>query len=174
MKRGSILFASLMVGSIAYGKNQPATAHADLINSQGEKIGTAKLTQSRKGVEIVIDASKLPPGVHGFHFHTAGKCDPPDFQTAEGHFNPEGKKHGLKNPDGPHAGDMQNLTVGADGTLKVKVLDPRVTLREGKDSLFQPNGTAIVIHEKMDDDLTDPAGNSGNRIACGVISKMSK
>jgi superoxide dismutase, Cu-Zn family len=171
MKRSSILFASLMVGSIAYGKGQPVTAHADLINSQGEKIGTVKLTQSRKGVEMAIDASNLPPGVHGFHFHTAGKCDPPDFKTAEGHLNPEGKKHGLKNPDGPHAGDMQNVTVGADGTLKLKVLDPRVTLREGKDSLFQTNGTAIVIHEKMDDDMTDPAGNSGNRIACGVVSK---
>src|SRR5260370_281501 len=119
MKRGSILFASLMVGSIAYGKDQPATAHADLINSQGEKIGTAKLTQSRKGVDIAIDASQLPPGVHGFHFHTAGKCDPPDFKTAEGHFNPEGKKHGLKNPDGPHAGDMQNVT----GVRSVRIFE---------------------------------------------------
>jgi Cu-Zn family superoxide dismutase len=160
-----------MVGSIAYGKNQPATAQADLINSQGEKVGTAKFTQSRKGVEIVIDASNLPPGVHGFHFHAAGKCDPPDFKTAEGHFNPEGRKHGLKNPDGPHAGDMKNVTVGADGTLKLKDVDFRVTLGEGKNSLFQPDGTSIVIHEKMDDGMTDPAGNSGNRIVCGVISK---
>jgi Cu-Zn family superoxide dismutase len=160
-----------MVGSLAYGKNQPATANADLINSQGEKIGTAKLTQSRKGVEIAIDATKLPPGEHGFHFHAAGKCDPPDFKTAEAHFNPEGKKHGLKSPEGPHAGDMKNVTVGADGTLKVKVVDTRVTLREGKNSLFQPSGTSIIIHEKMDDNVTDPAGNSGNRIACGVVSK---
>jgi len=173
MNRSSILAASLMVAGIAHGKNPPATAHADLINSQGEKVGTATVTQRGKGVEIAIDASKLPPGVHGFHFHAAGKCDPPDFKTAEGHFNPEGKKHGLKNPDGPHAGDMKNVIVGADGTLKVKVLDPHVTLREGKDSVFQPNGTAIVIHEKMDDDMTDPAGNSGNRIVCGVISKTS-
>jgi Cu-Zn family superoxide dismutase len=160
-----------MVGSLAYGKNQPATANADLINSQGEKIGTAKLTQSRKGVEIAIDATKLPPGEHGFHFHTVGKCDPPDFKTAEAHFNPEGKKHGLKSPEGPHAGDMKNVTVGGDGTLKVKVVDTRVTLREGKNSLFQPSGTSIIIHEKMDDNVTDPAGNSGNRIACGVVSK---
>jgi len=173
MKRISILFASLMVGSFAYGKTPPATTQADLINSQGEKVGTVKVTQTRKGVEIVIDASKLPPGAHGFHFHAAGKCDPPDFKTAEGHFNPEGKKHGLKNPDGPHAGDMRNVTVEPDGTLKVKVLDPRVTLGERKDSLIQPNGTAIVIHEKLDDDMTDPAGNSGNRIVCGVISKAS-
>ena len=173
MKRVSILFASLMVGSFAYGKNQPATTQTDLINAQGVKVGTVKVTQTRKGVEIVIDASKLPPGAHGFHFHAAGKCDPPDFKTAEGHFNPEGKKHGLKNPDGPHAGDMQNVTVGPDGTLKMKVLDPRVTLGEGKDSLTQPNGTAIVIHEKLDDDMTDPAGNSGNRIVCGVISKAN-
>ncbi|SRR5258707_1165933 len=171
MKRGSILFASLMVGSIAYGKNQPATAHADLINSQGEKVGTATLTESKKGVQVTIDASKLPPGEHGFHFHTAGKCDPPDFKTAEGHFNPEGKKHGFKNPEGPHAGDMKNVKVGGDGTLKVKVVDATVTLREGKNSLFQPSGTSIVMHEKIDDYVTDPAGNSGNRIVCGVISK---
>ncbi len=173
MKRGSILFASLMFASIAHGKNQAATAHADLINSQGEKVGTAELTQSRKGVEMVIVASKLPPGVHGFHFHAAGKCDPPDFKTAEGHFNPEGRKHGLKNPDGPHAGDMKNVTVGADGTLNLKVTDFRVTLGDGKNSLFQANGTAIVIHEGRDDDMTDPAGNSGNRIVCGVISKTA-
>src|SRR5260370_29817358 len=103
MKRGSILFASLMIGSIAYGKNQPATTKAELINSQGEKVGTVKVTQTRKGVQIVIDASKLPPGAHGFHFHAPGKSDPPDFKTADAHFNPERNKHGLNTPDAPHA-----------------------------------------------------------------------
>src|SRR5260370_25584514 len=103
MKRGSILFASLMIGSIAYGKNQPATTKAELINSQGEKVGTVKGTQTRKGVEIVIHASKLPPGAHGFHFHASGKCDPPNLQTTAGHFNPQAKQHDLTNPYEPHA-----------------------------------------------------------------------
>src|SRR5260370_15758094 len=111
MKRGSILFASLMIGSIAYGKNQPATTKAELINSQGEKVGTVKVTQTRKGVQIVIDASKLPPGAHGFHFHAAGKSDPPDFKTAEGHFNPEGEKDRPNNPEVPLSADMHDVTL---------------------------------------------------------------
>jgi len=169
MHRASILSVVLMVGGVAYGKTWKG--HADLINSQGEKIGTAKLSPATKGVKIEITASKLPPGEHAFHIHAAGKCDAPDFKTAEGHFNPEGKKHGINNPDGPHAGDMQNVTVKPDGTLKVTVVDPNVNLPEGKDSLFQPAGTALVIHEKPDDNVTDPAGNAGARIACGVINK---
>jgi Cu-Zn family superoxide dismutase len=170
MNRASVLLVVLMVTGVAYAKG-PWKAHADLINSQGQKIGTAKLTPAAIGVEITITASKLPPGEHGFHIHAAGKCDPPDFKTAEGHFNPEGKKHGFDNTEGPHAGDLRNATVKPDGTLKVTVVDPNVNLPEGKNSLFQPAGTAIVIHEKADDNVTDPAGNSGARIACGVIKK---
>lgn len=169
MNRASILFVFLLAGSVAQAKGQ--AAQADLINSQGEKIGTAKLTQTPKGVQIVINASKLPPGEHAIHIHAAGKCDPPGFTTAEGHLNPEGKKHGFKNPEGPHVGDIRDVVVKPDGTLKATVVDSRVTLREGQDSVFQPAGTAIVIHEKTDDYMTDPAGNSGARIACGVISK---
>lgn len=170
MRKGLVFAAPLLAASLAQGKG-PAPAHTDLINAQGEKVGIAKLTQTPKGVRIALDASKLTPGVHAFHIHAVGKCDPPDFKTAGGHFNPEGKKHGLKNPEGPHAGDMQNITVGEKGTVKTTVVDPRVTLGEGANSLFHPDGTSLVIHEKADDEMTDPAGNAGARVACGVVSR---
>ena len=102
-----------------------------------------------------------------------GKCEPPEFTTAGSHFNPEGKKHGLSNPEGPHAGDLPNLDVAADGTGQVHYLATKVTLNPGPASLFDADGTAVVVHANADDHFTDPTGNSGGRIACGVIQKAS-
>jgi Cu-Zn family superoxide dismutase len=161
---------ALLLAGLAAGKT-PATARADLINSKGEPIGTAALDETPEGVSLALEVSNISPGVHGFHIHTVGKCEPPDFKSAGGHFNPEGKKHGLENPEGHHAGDLQNLTVDAQGKAKVKLVATGVTLGEGANSLFHPGGTAIVIHADPDDMKTDPAGNAGARIACGVISK---
>jgi Cu-Zn family superoxide dismutase len=119
---------------------------------------------------MAVVVNNLPPGKHGFHIHAVGKCDPPDFQSAGGHFNPFGKKHGLKNPEGPHAGDLPNLEVGPDGKGKLETTVGGLTLgKEGLATLFGSNGTAVVIHAGPDDEKTDPAGNSGARIACGVI-----
>jgi Cu-Zn family superoxide dismutase len=171
MKRTNLAFGlALLLASLASAKT-PTIAKADLINSKGEPIGTAKLKETPKGVSLTIEVSKLPPGAHGFHIHAVGKCEPPDFKSAGGHFNPEGKKHGLQNPEGHHAGDMQNLTADAQGKAKVRLLVTGVTLGEGANSLFHPEGTAIVIHADPDDMKTDPAGNAGARIACGVITK---
>jgi len=161
---------SLFLAGSAFGA-AASTAKANLINSKGEPIGTATLKETPKGVSLRLAVENLPPGVHGFHIHTVGKCEPPDFKSAGGHFNPEGKKHGLENPEGHHAGDMQNLTVDAQGKAKVKAVLTGVTLGEGANSLFQPAGTALVIHADPDDMKTDPAGNAGARIACGVITK---
>ncbi len=161
---------ALLLAGLASGKTA-ATAKADLINSKGEPVGTAKLKETPKGVSLTLQVSNLPPGAHGFHLHAVGKCEPPDFKSAGGHFNPEGKKHGLENPEGHHAGDLQNLTVDAQGKAKVKLVVTGVTLREGANSLFHPEGTALVIHADPDDLKTDPAGNAGARIACGVINK---
>jgi superoxide dismutase, Cu-Zn family len=147
------------------------SAHADIVNVTGQKIGTANLSAASGGVRIDVDVTQLSPGTHGIHIHAVGKCEGPDFKTAGGHFNPAGKKHGKDNPEGPHNGDLLNLEVGADGHGTASLLDANVTLGDGPTSLFQPGGTAIVIHIAADDYKTDPAGNSGARIACGPIQK---
>jgi Cu-Zn family superoxide dismutase len=165
-----LLVAALLLITPAPARAQ-RSAHADIMDSKGQKIGTAQLQQSSAGVRISLTASQLPPGTHGFHVHAVGKCDPPDFKTAGPHFNPDNKKHGAKNPDGPHAGDLFNIEVGADGTAHVTSLAPNVTLGAGPNSLFHEGGTSLVIHAQADDLMTDPSGNSGARIACGVIQK---
>jgi len=148
-----------------------SAAHADIVNAAGDKIGTATFVPSAGGVRVDLNVSQLTPGTHGVHIHTVGKCEGPDFKTAGGHFNPANKKHGRDNPAGPHNGDMPNIEVGPDGKVATSLLDTNVTLSEGPNSLFQDGGTSIVIHAMQDDYKTDPTGNSGARVACGVIQK---
>jgi Cu-Zn family superoxide dismutase len=169
--QNSVILGLLLCATTAFGQGAMQSAHADIVNAQGQKIGTATLAQSPGGVRIDLDVTQLPPGVHGMHIHSAGKCEGPDFKTAGTHFNPDLKKHGKDNPDGPHAGDLMNITAGADGSARTSVVAPNVSLGGGTNSLFHDGGTAIVIHEKEDDYKTDPSGNSGGRIACGVIEK---
>jgi superoxide dismutase, Cu-Zn family len=169
--RNCVLAATLVWPTAAFAQSAAQYAHADIVNPQGQKIGTAALSPSDAGVRIDIEVSQLPPGTHGVHIHTVGKCEGPAFASAGGHFNPTSKKHGKDNPEGPHAGDLLNIEAGANGTAKATLSDPAVTLGAGSNSLFLEGGTAIVIHEKVDDYKTDPSGNSGGRIACGVITK---
>jgi len=158
--------------------NKPGGARGDkirwvivqMVNAKGSNVGRATITaQKGGGVEVKLDLSDLPPGEHALHFHQVAKCDPPDFKSAGPHFNPEKKEHGLKNVKGPHAGDMENFSVGPDGITTATVKNPYVSLG-GKNSLLANGGTALVIHAKPDDMKTDPAGNAGERIACGVVS----
>lgn len=156
---------------IAASQASAEMAKAELYNAQGEKVGMATLMERSGEVTIALQVVKLPPGTHGFHIHAVGKCEPPGFTSAGGHFNPYGKKHGLKGPEGLHAGDLRNLEVRPDGTgIAIRVAS-LVTLGPGVNSLFHPEGTALVIHAEQDDYVTDPAGNAGTRIACGVITK---
>ena len=165
------LAALLLSAAVLAAQNPATTAKADLADSQGKRVSTAELTQAPDGVKIALTVSGLAPGQHAFHIHAVDKCEGPDFKSAGAHFNPYNKKHGLKNPEGPHAGDMENIEVGSDGTGKAEVLNKQVTLGDGPNSLFHEGGTAIVIHASPDDNMTDPAGNAGARIACGVITK---
>ena len=148
-------------------KQMPTIPSVDIVNAEGEKIGTAELTQEAKGVRMKVNVSNLSPGKHGIHIHEKA-FKGVDFQTAGEHFNPYGKEHGLENPKGPHLGDMPNLTVKPDGTAEQTFfLDGTTLIESKKNSLVN---RSIIIHEKEDDQKTNPAGNSGDRIAGGIIS----
>lgn len=141
-----------------------------IVNSEGKEIGTAELTETKKGVKIRLILSGLEPGEKAVHFHEIGKCDSPNFTTAGVHFNPSDKEHGFDNPKGYHAGDLPNLVILKDGTVDVEIVTSNVTLEKGqKNSLLDEDGSALVIHAGPDDYITDPSGNSGDRIACGII-----
>jgi Cu-Zn family superoxide dismutase len=186
MKKARILWLGLAIivgGVLSYvaahqaqeqkNKAPHDSVTVELKNGKGESVGTAVITATGKqGVRIKLDLKNLPPGQHALHFHEMAKCEGPDFTTAGAHFNPDKKMHGLKNPQGAHAGDMNNFNVSANGTSMQTVTNKFVNLGDnGGTALFGGNGTALVIHAKADDQKTDPSGNSGDRIACGVVTK---
>lgn len=145
--------------------------HVGLKDAKGTSAGMAMISAaSGGGISIDLDVKGLAPGEHAIHVHAVAKCEAP-FTSAGGHFNPAAKKHGMQNPDGPHAGDMMNFTVAANGTAKTTIVNKNVTMADGANSIYANGGTALVIHAAADDMKSDPAGNAGDRIVCGVIVK---
>jgi Cu-Zn family superoxide dismutase len=143
-----------------------------LKNANGEEVGTATITDQKKGVKVAVDLKGLPAGEKALHFHEKGECVGPQFTSAGEHFNPQAKEHGKKAKKGPHAGDLENIQIKDDGTAKVERKAKDVTLAAGVNSLRKAGGTALVIHAKADDYKTQPSGNAGDRIACGAIPAL--
>jgi Cu-Zn family superoxide dismutase len=170
MKRIAYLTLGLFLALAALPSRSAAKTKVELKDAQGKAVGDIILWDQGPGVALELKLHDLTPGEHAIHFHQVPKCEAPDFKSAGGHFNPDGKKHGFDSPDGHHAGDMKNFTVGADGKVTVRLENREVTLKAGPHSLLS-NGAAIVVHAKADDYKTDPSGSSGDRVACGVITK---
>lgn len=166
----ALIAATAVAGTVSLSAQ--GVTHVALKDAAGKDVGMAMLSEAKGGgVSIDIDVKGLPPGEHALHFHQTAKCEAPGFTTAAGHFNPGMKKHGTQNPEGPHAGDMANFTVAANGTAKTTIVNKNVTLGAGPNSLFTDGGTALMIHGAADDMKSDPAGNAGARIACGTVTK---
>lgn len=147
-------------------------ATAALVDTAGRSVGTVDFAEPANGpVAMTVQLTNMAPGAHGIHFHAVGQCTATGaFASAGGHFNPASKHHGLENPEGPHAGDLPNVDVGADGTASVTIPTTRVTLGAGANSLLDADGSAVVVHAAADDQKSDPSGNSGARVACGVVT----
>ena len=170
MKSRLYAACGVLVALFAMSALSAAKTKVELKDAQGKDVGSVVIWDQGSGVALQLNLHDLPPGEHGIHFHQVPKCEAPDFKSAGGHFNPENKKHGFDTPEGHHAGDIKNFTVGADGKANAKLENADVTLKEGPHSLLT-GGAAVVVHAKADDYKTDPSGNSGDRIACGVITK---
>lgn len=156
-------------GPLAYAGAEPTAAQSVLKDAKGRVLGKADLAETPHGVAVRVHFEGMPPGTHAFHIHDVGQCQPP-FDSAGGHFNPGGKKHGFANPDGWHAGDLPSIHVPDSGALEIEVFAPGVRLG-GPRGLLDQNGAALMVHEGPDDYRSDPAGNAGARIACGAIEK---
>ncbi|MFZ5623078.1 MAG: superoxide dismutase family protein [Gemmatimonadota bacterium] len=178
-RRGWLAARRLMPGLVALALSgcaffssapRPPQATVRLVDARSQELGVGTFTETAEGVRLQLKFTAAPPGTHALHIHATGLCEPPQFISAGGHFNPTGKQHGKKNPAGYHLGDLPNLQVKDDGTAKYDVLITGISLGPGPGSLVPPGGTSLILHQNRDDEVTDPAGNAGPRVACGVIT----
>ena len=164
------IFLVSLAAACSISTEQASQATAELKDKDGKQVGVARFREIGKGVTVNVDVKGLTPGLHAVHVHAVGKCEPPAFTSAGGHFNPAQKKHGHKSPEGAHAGDLPNMLVAKDGTGRFEAFTDGMTLRPGATSVFDKDGSALVIHAGIDDYATDPTGNAGDRAACGIIT----
>ena len=169
--RFALALSLVLAGCAGMMPARDNAAVAEIRNTSGQTVGTATFTQAGNVVRILLEARSLPPGPHAVHVHAVGKCEPPDFNSAGPHFNPTNKQHGALNPQGPHAGDLPNLTVAPDGTGRMETTTEQLSLGSGPTSVWDADGSVIIVHANADDFKTDPTGNAGARIACGVLVK---
>jgi superoxide dismutase, Cu-Zn family len=160
----------ILTAACSMSTEQASQATAELKDKDGKAIGVATFRESSGGVTVDVNVKGLTPGLHAVHVHAVGKCEAPAFTSAGGHFNPAQKKHGYKSPEGAHAGDLPNMLVAKDGTGRFEAFTDGMTLKPGATSVFDKDGSALVIHAGVDDNVTDPTGNAGDRAACGIIT----
>jgi superoxide dismutase, Cu-Zn family len=171
---GLMLGGSLIAQQTPHGAHdaQPVTASAKMIDGEGRSVGEVRLRQAQKNVLLTLSLKNATPGIHGLHIHEVGQCNRPSFESAGGHFNPDARQHGFLNARGPHAGDLPNIEIPTTTELAAEFLVPNVTLDHGPRSLLDDNGSTVVIHSGKDDYTNDPAGHSGDRLACGAIVRL--
>jgi superoxide dismutase, Cu-Zn family len=144
-------------------------AEGKFINGQGKEVGTVHIEHMPSATLFLLDLHDMPPGAHGIHIHSVAKCDPPTFDSAGPHFNPTNSQHGMKNPKGPHAGDLPNITIPASGKLETTIMVAGMRQWDGEGGMLDGDGASLIIHANPDDYMTDPSGNSGARIACAKL-----
>lgn len=172
MKLALVTLSILLVSGCE--KGQPKQVDVKLYNAAGDEVGTAKMSEQPNGIEIKMKAKGFTPGPHGLHVHEIGICEGPAFISSGNHFNPDDKEHGLLNEKGAENGDLPNVSASNEGEIKAKIVAPNLSFQEGKKTLRRKDGTSLIITEGPDDGMTQPAGNSGKRIVCGVIVEKTK
>lgn len=167
----ALMATPVLAADPPYGGTAVVSVTATLVDTTGQAIGTVQLHQDAAGVVLVrVDAAGIPAGAHGIHIHQTGKCEGPAFASAGGHFNPTNKKHGLDSVDGAHGGDLTQIPAAFDGSATHQATTNRISLTGGPLSINDADGSSLVVHAGADDQVTDPTGNSGGRIACAVIA----